>query len=135
MHIRVPAPVEDFRLLSPLDPLTELGDYTCNEGRIHFMFCKTCGVRCFSFRGEGEVEEVEGPDGEKVTAWHPKTGSQQGYGPGKMYLSVNGHAIDAGQEGFDLREWAEKKWMLYMNLLDDSNKNGPTAEPPAGGCY
>jgi hypothetical protein len=137
MHIRLASPADDFHLLSPLDPLAELGDYTWSHGFIHFLFCKTCGVRCFSFAGEGEVEEVEGPDGEKRKVWHPKRGSKEGRGQGNMYLSVNAHAIDADQEGFDMREWTEQKLLWYLDTLHhDTDMAAPSVErPQPGGCY
>lgn len=130
IHVRPPHPSSDFRLLSPLSPSTELGDYTCNGNRIHWFFCKTCGVRCFSFAGEGEVVEEE--EGGGKSFWRVKK-----EGEGKAYLSVNGHAIDAEQEGFDLRDWTEGKKLAYLNYLtDDLEKRIPSSErPPSGGCY
>lgn len=43
-------------------------DYTCFDKNIHWPFCGTCGVRCFGFRGEGEVLEME-VEGEKMEGW------------------------------------------------------------------
>lgn len=133
MHVRLPTPAEDFLLLSPLDPLNELGDYQCSFGKIHFLFCKTCGVRCFSFDGEGVVDEVDGPDGEKIKGWHAVQGSREGHGEGTMYLSVNAHAIDAGQEGLDMKEWTEHKKIWYLDLLRDSDGATPNFQTTSRG--
>lgn len=34
-------------------------------------------------------------------------------------LRVNAHALDAAQEGLDLREWHERKWVQYVNWYDE----------------
>jgi hypothetical protein len=134
-HVRVPDPVNDFRLLSPLDPQKELGDYKCFAARVHWYFCPKCGVRCFTFTGESQVKEVE-IEGEKVNVWAPKEpwveGSENGY------LSVNAATLDARQEGLDLREWHEKGWIAYLDWLGE--KPGENGEdrlgvPHIGGMY
>src|ERR1700753_1216106 len=74
-HLRLPNGPEDFVLLSPLDPSKELGDYRCASGRLQFFFCKTCGIRCFTFRGDGEVgvrTDIPGQEGQEVQCWMPK---------------------------------------------------------------
>ncbi|KAK1763970.1 hypothetical protein QBC33DRAFT_572916 [Phialemonium atrogriseum] len=117
LHIRLPHPPDDFLLLAPLDPLGELGDYQCFRKAAHFLFCKTCGVRCFTIVGEGElVEKVVGESGEKRTVWCPKKGWVESP---TNYFSVNGYTLDAGQEGLDLRDWTEKKWLMYADCLQD----------------
>lgn len=72
--------------------------------------------------------------GEKVAVWSPKRGWVEDM---ERYLSVNPYTLDAGQEGLDLREWTEKKLVLYMDCL--SGKGGPadrTYERPFdGGAY
>lgn len=130
-HLRPPAPTEDFALLSPLDPFTELGDYLVFDKLIHWFFCKTCGGRCFSLYGEGEVvtKEIEG---ETRQVWIPKP-IEQGAAR-RLYLSVNAHSLDEGQEGLDLREWHEKGWIQYLDVLD--MKEEPRfGKPYRGGIY
>ncbi|KAF2436274.1 hypothetical protein EJ08DRAFT_655950 [Tothia fuscella] len=130
-HIRLPSPPDDFVLLSPLDSFKELGDYTCNKDIIHFPFCKKCGVRCFAIDWEGEVVEKE-VDGEKKSVWvlkKPPEGEQP-----KTYLSINAHTIEAGQEGFDLREWHEKGWINYLDELDEKEEDRYDV-PHRGGVY
>ncbi|KAK1749480.1 hypothetical protein QBC47DRAFT_395703 [Echria macrotheca] len=145
LHIRLPSPPDDFLLLSPLDPLRELGDYQCFQKKLHFLFCRTCGARCFTFAGEGEVVEREVPlstddarDGEKKTVWCPKQGWVE---DGTRYLSVNGYTVDAGQEGLDWRVWTENKWVMYMDWLSGEDAH-PVGEdrrrydrPFPGGAY
>lgn len=135
MHIRLPSSPDDFLLLSPLDPLSDLGDYLCFERQLHFLFCKGCGVRCFTFMGEGELVEKEtGTSGETQTVWCPKQGWVE---DGTRYLSVNGYTLDAGQEGLDLREWTEKKWVMYLDCLTDEPVGSDTTydRPFPGGAY
>jgi hypothetical protein len=143
LHIRLPSPPDDFLLLSPLDPLRELGDYQCFEKQLHFLFCRTCGVRCFSFMGEGELveREVKDPVSGEVgvkKVWSPKQGWREDM---TRYMSVNAQTLDAGQEGLDLREWTEKKWVMYLDCLtegDDDVSSFDTARyerPFEGGMY
>ncbi|KAL2212771.1 hypothetical protein CC79DRAFT_452853 [Sarocladium strictum] len=135
MHIRLPSPSSDFQLLSPLDPMNELGDYQCGIKNCHFLFCKTCGVRCFSFSGEGETEDVEGEDGEMRRVWHVKKGSVETHGEKAMYLSVNAHAVDA-EQGFDMRALTEGKKLWYLDSLHHEDMRPPTMEKPqVGGSY
>ena len=143
-HMRLPWAPEDFLLFAPRDPLAELGDYRCHDGNIRWLFCRTCGVRCFLFQGEGESAEadldalgVTGVDGSKlgkITVWRPKA---EGWGEGRgwgCYLSVNGHTIDAGQQGFDLRQLTEDKVVLYVDCLTESGE--PRFDKPHdGGSY
>lgn len=75
LHMRLPSPPDDFLLLSPLDPLRELADYQCFEKRLHWLFCRTCGVRCFTFDGEGEVREAVVPETQTTTAAATTTGT------------------------------------------------------------
>jgi hypothetical protein len=150
-HVRFPSAPDDFLLLSPLDPFAELGDYRCWEGRTHWFFCKSCGVRCFGFIGEGEVSErdipfvkipIRDPATGKETGveeivgkkrvWTPKReGWKEGSG---SYLSLNAHTLDAKQEGLDLREWAEKKWICYLDCLDETGEDNYD-KPHEGGTY
>lgn len=36
-----------------------------------------------------------------------------------MYLTVTGLTLDPGQDGLDLREWTEKKWVMYVDMLPE----------------
>lgn len=156
MHIRLPDVPNDFLLLSPLDPLKELGDYQCVRNKLHFLFCKTCGVRCLIFMGEGRVSDVSvetdsldiplerltlsdnaKADQKKklVKAWHGIPDSEAVNIPDGQYLSVNAHTIDANQEGFDMRDWVDKKAVKYLDCLDDAQNEDRYDRPHAGGCY
>jgi hypothetical protein len=123
-HTRVPDSPEDFYLLSPLD-LSSLSDYQCVGKAIHWYFCSNCGVRCFALRGEGEVVEVdleaalgEESEGKMTKVWRcKKEGWKEGKGKGN-YLSINAHTIEPGQEGLDLREIVDKKWIAYLDFKD-----------------
>ena len=59
LHVRVPFALDDFLLVSPLDPLSELGAYKRKPDGFNFLFCKNCGTRCFTFIGKGENVEVD----------------------------------------------------------------------------
>lgn len=125
LHILPASPPDDFLLLAPTNLDAELGDYRASEGGRHWYFCRTCGMRCFAFMGPGEVVDVDVSDESLrkkleeqkarsdgvVKAWRPKKEGWQGY------LSVNGCTLDAGQEGLDFREWKDKGWLLYLDLL------------------
>lgn len=139
-HIRPSQPADDFLLLSPLNPFSELGDYQCFGKKLHFFFCRTCGVRPFIFAGDGEVVQVPGPglalsnEGSDATAkqlvkaWRPRRG-------GDVYLSVNGHTIDTDQEGFDMRVLTEKKQILYVDCLSEPEGPATYERPHKGGSY
>ncbi|OAA59404.1 Mss4-like protein [Cordyceps fumosorosea ARSEF 2679] len=139
MHVRPPVPADDFALLSPA--IADLGDYrSCNAGALRFFFCRVCGVRCFIFAGEGHVVEAQSGDlglAGPVEVWRPT-------GPGAgsnakltgCYLSVNGHTIDAGQDGFDMRDWVERESVMYYDFLKDEEPGpGRYGKPYPGGCY
>jgi hypothetical protein len=130
-HVRVHDPAEAFTLLSPLDPLKELSDYTCGDGDIHFFFCGKCGVRCFAFCGEGEIVERDIDGDEKKKVWKPVHGNDE---TGVRYLSVNAQTLDAGQEGLDLREWYDKKWVCYLDMLDEEGSHS-FERPHRGGSF
>lgn len=126
-------------LLEPKEGPEALGDYRCFSKLTSRFFCKACGGRCFALRGEGEFAEVDlkalgieennaaSEGGSKVRVWRPK---REGWNEtihdpnAKDYLTVNGFAIDAGQEGFDLREWTEKKWIGYLDGLNRYEEKG-----------
>ena len=134
----------DILVLSPLNPYEALGDYQCFDKTLHWLFCKTCGMRCFIFAGEGVVEEqdlgalgVPGyEEGQKTKVWHAVNSEAKvdgGY-DSRTYLSINGYTIDAKQEGFDLREWTEKKWVEYVDCLDEKGQD-TFDKPHVGGAY
>jgi hypothetical protein len=152
-HIRTPNAPSDFFLLSPLDPLNALGDYTCFDRALHWLFCTTCGVRCFTFMGQGEVDEVDLAEkgvplgiqegipgyekGKKVKVWHAKGKEDEKWVDKRRageYLSVNAYTLDAGQEGLDLREWTEKKWVAYLDCWEEKAEQRFEA-PHVGGAY
>ncbi|RFU81657.1 duf636 domain-containing protein [Trichoderma arundinaceum] len=151
LHVRPASAFDDFLLLSPLDPSDSLGDYLCNDETLHFLYCKTCAVRCFIFYGEGEVVDVSLPKDialagaesssetsiVSVKAWRPKkVDLSPGLPHQGSYLSVNGHTVDARQEGFDLREWVETKAVMYLDHLQSDDKLPPRCERPhIGGSY
>jgi len=137
-------------LLSPLDPLKELADYTCYDKMIHWLFCGKCGSRCFLFAsrngGKGDVVEKTVPiwnavearfDGEeKRKVWvvakdedEWREGVNLGY-----YLSVNGYTLEAKQEGLDLRQWKEDGLVGYVDSLDDAGEE-QYERPHVGGSY
>jgi len=67
------------------------------------------------------------------TVWSPKKGWVEDM---TRYLSVNAQTLDAGQEGLELREWTEKKWVMYLNCLADEGwEVGRYERPFAGGVY
>jgi hypothetical protein len=132
-HLRLPHASKDFALLSPLDPLTELGDYTCFDHDIHWLFCKKCAVRCFAFSGEGEVSRKE-IDGVETQIWTPKVDDARPDDGPVSYLSINAQTLEPGQEGLDLKDWHEKKWVCYLDSLDEK-ENDRYGVPHRGGTY
>lgn len=131
-HIRPKDSPNDFQLLSPSDP-SELSDYRCGAGVIHWYFCGKCGVRCFSFNGSGEVRDAE-IDGERRKIWAPKAEGWDESDYRVSYLTVNAQTLEAGQEGLNLLEWTEKQWIAYVDCL---NFKGDVRlkNPHAGGTY
>ena len=142
-HTRPADPSNDFLLLSPLDPLNELGDYRAFEKQISFFFCKTCGGRCFSLGGTGEVVEVdlgevlgEGSRGEKTKVWKVRREGPAIRGDKGPYLSVNAHSIEVDQ-GLDMRELTGKKLVEYMDCRSPWDSTEPVRYdyPYAGGSF
>lgn len=151
-HVRLKDMPNDFLLLSPLDPQEGgLSNYTCFEGRINWYFCARCGVRCFAFSGTGEVQELDlgtwtgaGPEGKMSKVWQPRpygwtpekgAESEEDSGQGwNAYLSVNAHTLEPGQEGLDLRDWVENKWVCYLDCKDEEQPDR-YGKPHEGGTY
>ncbi|KAM3498609.1 hypothetical protein MY10362_008087 [Beauveria mimosiformis] len=158
MHVRPASPTHDFLLLSPLEPLAELGDYVTGAGNLHFLYCTICAVRCFVFAGDGELVDVDLDEmcggggggggggsgasavsggkkrGGKVKAWRPRLGG--GHPQMGHYLSVNAHSIDAGQ-GFDMRELSEKQNVMYCDCYSPEELEAPMryGRPQENGSY
>jgi len=85
--------------------------------------------------GEGEVVTREVAR-EAREIWRPKSGWTEDL---TRYLSVNGYTLDANQDSLDLREWTEKKWVLYLDCLSENEGPGQSARayerPFPGGAY
>src|ERR1700743_2489906 len=56
-HISLADVPNDFILLSPLDPLKEMGLYLTKDKNMNLLFCQTCGMRPFI---------IEGPPGKEL---------------------------------------------------------------------
>lgn len=142
MHVRPPSQADDFALLAPTDPFEQLGDYQCHDKRLHFFFCKICAVRCFTFMGEGHVvdaqpEELGLAGQDTIQVWRAKTPAPVAANArhAMCYLSVNAQTIDAGQDGFDMRDWVETKSVMYYDFLQDEEPGPGSEKPYPGGCY
>ncbi|TGO11363.1 hypothetical protein BTUL_0111g00130 [Botrytis tulipae] len=162
-HIRLPDSPNDFMLLSPTGMPHEQGgwqdqgmkNYQCFDKELDWWFCGICGVRPFAtglnFQngetrkvnlkelGVTEVNGEEVGEGEREVWMCPKEGEVDGkpteWIEGKTgYLSVNAIALEAGQEGCDLREWHEKGWISYLDTLDLKEENR-LGRPWRGGMY
>jgi len=121
-HVRVPDSPRDFYLLSPVDE-AGLSEYRCSDKVLRWLFCSNCGVRCFIFKGLGEVVDVDleaemgrGSEGKVTRVWRCKA---EGWKEGTTgYLSVNALTLEQGQEGLDLREIVDKKWVAYLDCKE-----------------
>ncbi|KAG4025302.1 hypothetical protein MFRU_061g00210 [Monilinia fructicola] len=163
-HIRVPDSPNDFMLLNPTGMPHEKGGwqdqgvktYRCFDQTSDWWFCGTCGVRPFAVgldlrngeirkvnlreTGVTEVNGKEVREGEREVWMCPKggkgvDGKTVEWEEGKTgYLSVNATALEAGQEGCDLREWHEKGWINYLDCLDRKEENR-LGRPWRGGMY
>jgi hypothetical protein len=72
----------------------------------------------------------------KTKVWGPKEPWAEGTENG--YLSVNAATLEAGQEGLDLREWAEKGWIAYLDTLSAPQlepRENRLGKPYEGGMY
>ncbi|TWU72021.1 hypothetical protein ED733_000391 [Metarhizium rileyi] len=143
-HVRVANTTDDFLLLSPLNPLEELGDYLVNKKVLHWLYCMTCGVRCFTFMGTGEVVHLDlaqlGVPGYldtniKTRVWRAKEGG--GHPDYGTYLSVNGNTVDASATVFDMRSLVEQKCVQYYDYLAEDDQRQPVRyrQPHRAGCY
>lgn len=154
-HINLADPKSDFILLSPLDPLKELTNYKCAEKAQNLLFCPTCGIRAFI---------NEGPEGKPLGKLVSKDLSKIGLSLSQLQqlgfeserdatdvtvhvpcdewdsaathsLRINAHALDKGQEMLDLREWHERKWVQYVNWLDEIDGARSYERPFHFGAY
>lgn len=147
-HLRLRSAPDDFLLLSPVTPDEEgsgVGAYTCNSELAKWYFCRRCGVRTFTIRGEKEVGEVEVPskllrkDGsgegvEKVAVWRVKKEgwNEEHSDEGKSYFSLNMTTVDARQ-GLDLRRVQDWGVVEYCDsLFEEGDWAGV---PYEGGMY
>ncbi|KAI1907667.1 hypothetical protein LOZ12_004374 [Ophidiomyces ophidiicola] len=133
-HMRLPNPAQDFCLLSPSNPKTDLSVYNCFEGKLNWFFCSTCGVRCFTAGADGLTEEIDlevklgkPSEGKMTKIWR-----MDEHNPG--YHSVNAHTIDQDQEGFDLRDFSDKKWVKYLDCKEEVSP-GRYNYPQNGGTW
>jgi len=139
-HIRLKDTPNDFVLLSPTDPENGgLGDYQCFEKFAHWYFCKNCGVRCFIVGGKTETVDIDlekwlgrESEGKTTKVWRPK--SDGWVEDGGSYFSLNATSLEPKQDGFDLRGWAEKGWIYYLDMLGGKGEDR-FGEPHEGGMY
>jgi hypothetical protein len=83
----------------------------------------------------------------KIKVWRPKPGLWkegpdsdeepiEDDGGDESYLSVNAQTLDVGQEGLDLREWTELKFVWYLDTLERGEKQTRQRDRPMfGGTY
>lgn len=90
-------------------------------------------MRCFAAYGEGEVRDV-GVGEEVRRVWTPKRNDWEEGLEKTGYLSLNAASLDPGQEGCDLREWAEKRWIVYLDCLEEIGE-ARLGKPHVGGMY
>ena len=75
--------------------------------------------------------------GKKTKVWRRPTTTGPGATPFSHFVTVNASSIDAGQDGFDMREWVDKGWLKYMDNLNHTGQGMPSIgdKPFAGGAY
>ena len=162
-HIRILDAANDFFVISPKNPMEEgsgLKSYIPKGRNGTWHFCEHCGTRGFSLRGTGYNDEVDLPtallqrvdsrtlngttgeitakDGEttRVSVWRPKKDwhEQDEDGKGTDYLSINGVALDAHNDNFDIRQLHENGYVAYVQTLKmEGNVYQDT--PYFGGTY
>jgi hypothetical protein len=89
------------------------------------------GGRSDIVRTDDDGKAISGGNVQKV--WTP---DPDGWveGIGKCYLSINALTLEPKQEGLDLREWAEKKLICYLDALNESEQDS-FERPHEGGTY
>jgi hypothetical protein len=128
-----------------------ISNYTCFAGEVNWWFCNKCGVRCFGSVGEAEIgyidlekwrieggqpaNEPRGTPG-STRVWRLKKLEGDPKEREKIYLTVNAQTLDHDQEGLDLREWFEKKWIRYIDFKDPEESDELRYDGPfEGGTY
>jgi hypothetical protein len=152
-HISPSDPPNDFILLSPLDPATELKAYKCGEKVNPQLFCPTCGVKVLIARAEKEdafgkvvtrdLSTIGLSNSQlKALGFENEDGAKnvKGYVPVDEWspehlLRVNAYALDGDQKGLDLREWQEKGWIQYVNWYDEVRGASSHERPFHFGAY
>ncbi|KAK2616211.1 hypothetical protein QQS21_000843 [Conoideocrella luteorostrata] len=147
LHVSVADKTNDFLLLSPTNPLEELGDYRINNKAVHWWYCKRCAVRCFAFMGRGELVELDlaalGVPGyvtpecgnNKTKVWRAaRDGGHPEYG---TYLNFNGHTVDATSQAFDMKALHEQGCIQYFDFKREEAEQSPVqfGKPHQGGGY
>ncbi|EAW15032.1 uncharacterized protein ACLA_004460 [Aspergillus clavatus NRRL 1] len=134
-HLRLPDAANQFFVLSPSD-LGLLGDYRCQSGRVQWLFCPKCGVRCFAVAGPWKQDTI---DRELVDMALPKNGDDEA-NPVSVwrmdpalyqervtgYVSLNALTIDQDQAHgttLDLRELVDRKWVEYLDCKERKEEN------------
>ncbi|TQN66769.1 hypothetical protein CSHISOI_08682 [Colletotrichum shisoi] len=87
---------------------------------------------------DGARDGAQGGEGRPTKVWRPKRDSWKEGKKFGSYLSVNGYSVDAGQEGFDLREITENKWVGYLDWLElhsEGSQGIRYDRPWEGGAY
>lgn len=148
-HLRLENAPQDFVLLSPLDPMTELSNYSTTPDGAQWLFCPKCGVRCILLHGSKElgvlvhrdlaaegvdlkIAKIEG-DGTAVKVWVPNPDIWRE--EVTCALRINALSLEARQDGLDMREWMEKKWIEYSAMLQDEVDSYTFEKPYEGGTY
>lgn len=135
LHTRLPNAPRDFYLLSPSSP-SDLSNYKCNTEKLNFYFCPTCGVRCFQMNGTGKTDEVElevePGKVEKTKVWRFDEEHWPEMESVDALLSINAVTLEP-EDGLDLRELVDKKWLRYGNYR--TKWEGLVDQPYPGGTW
>ncbi|OKL61619.1 hypothetical protein UA08_03618 [Talaromyces atroroseus] len=126
-HVHPANPQDDFMLLSPLDPDTELSTYQCHDRKRKYYFCPKCGVRCLTFGGVGEVDVVD-----------LKELADSTEGKRKVWRAKWDGEHDTRPEDFDLRVLTEEKRVQYFDDRsepEEKKKEARWDRPHYGGSY
>jgi hypothetical protein len=99
-----------FKLLTPIEGMDALTDYTFNTNQIHYRFCPKCGVRCF-LNGIYEVK------GQEIEIW-------------RIYVST----LDEREDGEPLPELKDIK-LKYFSNRDVQGSRGLADEPYERGMW
>lgn len=134
-----------------------MSDYRTADKILAFLACKTCGTRPFIITSDlvEEKADADGSDVDKLAAqidsmgiedikgvtkekgmrvWRPVMGEWDKKEDDGTYFSLNGHTIDAGQEGFEMRDYVDNKTVEFLDWLHDRDAEKKD-KPHAGGSY